>query len=310
LAARLLPYLAALAVWLGLGVAAFTAAARAALPRRETVIAALLFPGTFAAIIHGHNGLLLAGLIGGGLVLLPTAPVRAGLLFGLATMKPHLALLVPVALVAGRRWRALAAAAVSTAAVAAIATFAFGADVWHAYLGSTAVARWLLESGAVPYAKIGSLFSSIRLLGGPLTLAYLLQATVGLAAATSVAVLWHRDVDGDVQVAALLVATLLVTPYLYDYDLPILGVALAAWTRAATRGGWRPWEKSLLFGTWILPLVMRPLASSWRVGIAPLVLAAALAVLWRRATAGQESSRGSASDLEDGALGEVVEPRA
>ena len=63
---------------------------------------ALAFPATFINLFHGQNGFLNAALLGAALLALDRRPVVAGILFGLLSYKPHLGLLVPLALLAGR----------------------------------------------------------------------------------------------------------------------------------------------------------------------------------------------------------------
>ena len=72
--------------------------------------------------------------------------VWAGILLGMATIKPQLGLLLPVALVAARQWRALAAAAATVAALVLLSAWAFGLDALRGVLRRPA-ARLTLEVG-------------------------------------------------------------------------------------------------------------------------------------------------------------------
>src|SRR6266568_2789344 len=112
----LLPYPAALAVF-GLGTAALWAAlVRDVLPdRRAWIVAA-------------------AALAGFALLWLERRPVAAGILVGLLAVKPHLALLFPLALLAEGRWRSIAAAAATVLALVAASIVAFGWASWVAFL--------------------------------------------------------------------------------------------------------------------------------------------------------------------------------
>ena len=104
----LLPYVPALGVWLAGGWYAFFRALRLATP--NALLLALAAPAVFVNTYCGQNGVWSAALLGGGLCLLPRRPVIAGVLFGLQAYKPHLGLMIPVALLAGRQWRAFVAA--------------------------------------------------------------------------------------------------------------------------------------------------------------------------------------------------------
>jgi hypothetical protein len=110
-----LPFLAAYAAWMALTFSAYVATMRAILGERAGVLLACAYPGILPNIVAGQNGFLTAALIGGSLVLMERRPVLAGGLLGLLSFKPHLGILFPLVLIAGGQWRALAAAAGTTA---------------------------------------------------------------------------------------------------------------------------------------------------------------------------------------------------
>ncbi len=284
-----LPYLGALAAWLIAGLGAYLLAARRIVRGRTATIAAALCPAVYLSVIHGHNGLLVAALVGGGLVLLPRAPYAAGLLLGFTAMKPHLAILVPLALIAGRQRRALAGMLTSAAALVALATAAFGTEVWTAFHRSTAIARAMLEDEGVPYTKIASVFAAARLLHAPVTLAYVLQGVASMGAVWGVVHVWRQSIAHELKCAIVIAAGLLATPYLYDYDLPVLAMGVGFWTDVAAQDGWRPWERSLAFAAWGAPLLLRPVATAFGLGVLPIVLGGCLALLLRRAAAATET---------------------
>ena len=123
----------------------------------------------FINLGHGHNGFLTAALIGAALVSLDRRPLLAGVLIGLIAYKPQLGILFPLVLAATGRWRSFAAAAATIAALALITTLAFGVSVWDAFLASTHFTRIIvLEAGETGWHKIQSVFSLVRIWGGPL----------------------------------------------------------------------------------------------------------------------------------------------
>ena len=88
---------------------------------------ALASPPALSNGLVGQNGFLTAGIFLLGLRFLPTRPLVAGLILGLLVIKPQLALLLPVALVAGRYWTALIGAATTSATMLALAAVVLGA---------------------------------------------------------------------------------------------------------------------------------------------------------------------------------------
>lgn len=261
-----LPYLAALALWqagtLALYAGTVSLAARGAgLRHRDVMLAALAFPAVAINALHGQNGFLTAALLGAGALLLPRRPLTAGALLGLLAYKPQFALLWPVALLAGRHWRAAAAAAATVAAMTAATLWAYGPDPWRAFVANLPWTRTvILERGGLESYKLESAFAAVRLVGGSVAQAYALQAIVAALAAGTLAWVWWRPHDQRLKLAVLVSATLLSTPYCVDYDLAMLGPALAALVALGMTRGFGPYEKSLLALAWAMPLAARTVA--------------------------------------------------
>jgi alpha-1,2-mannosyltransferase len=248
------------------------------------LLLALAFPAVFINLGHGHNGFLTAALIGAALVQLDRRPALAGVLLGLLVYKPQFGILVPVALLANGRWRVFAAAAVTVATLAAITTAALGASVWDAFLASTRFTRIVvLENGETGWQKIQSVFSAVRMWGGPVALAYAVQGSVTLALAAATAWLWRAPVDFAFKAAGLIIAAILATPYSLDYDMTALAPAIAFLAVHGMRCGFGPYEKSALAALWIAPLVARSLAQAVLLPVGVLAMAAMLIVVLHRA---------------------------
>lgn len=282
----LLPYGAALALFLGASFAALALVVWRIAPRPLALIALAAFPGVFVNLGHGQNGFLTAALLGGGLLLLRSRPVLAGLLFGLLCLKPQTALLLPLALLAGGHWRAILATGATAAALALVSLGLFGAETWRGFLAASSFTREVvLEQGGLGWEKVQSTFAAVRSLGGPVALAYAVQAVVSLAAAAAVAVVWRGAADFAVKASALVLGGLLATPYALDYDLAQLALPIAWIAALGSATGFRDGEKILLALAWLLPLIARGLAGAAGVQVTPLVLAALLALVVCRARA-------------------------
>ncbi len=278
----LLPYLAALAAWLLVTGAAYLAAIRGLLPRPWIWAAALAFPAVLMTALHGQNALLTTALFGFAALWLDRRPVLAGVCIGLLCFKPHLAVLTPVALAAGGRWRAFAGAAVAVAGLMGLSALVLGLDTWAAFLAQAPLARKALEMNAVGNEKMQSVFAAMRLLGGGLGLAYGLQAVVAIGAAIGIARAARRGADGQALGAALAAGAALTSPFLLDYDLLVLAVPMA-WLLARP-GGFLPWEKIVLAAIFVLPIVARPIGTALGLPIAPPLTIALFWLVLRRAT--------------------------
>jgi hypothetical protein len=80
--------------------------------------------------------------------------------------------------------------------------------------------------------------------------------------ASSLAWLWHSDAAFELKAAALALGSLLATPYVLDYDLVVLAVAIAFFARHGLLHGFRDFEISLLAAAWIVPLLSRSIAGA------------------------------------------------
>jgi hypothetical protein len=225
----IIPYVPALFVWLSASWYAFYRALKLAMPGRGVLLLALAAPAVLINAIGGQNGCWTAALLGGGLVLLERRPYLAGVLFGLMIYKPQLALLLPVALIAGGHGRAFAAAAFTAGGLLIASTLWFGTDVWIEFLRVLGTTRQLfLEDGAGSWHRFVSVFVAAHRLGASVEAAYAIQAIVGLLACAAVAWVWFRDTPAGIRNAVLVLGTCLATPYLQDYDL-VVGALVVAW---------------------------------------------------------------------------------
>ena len=184
----------------------------------------------------GQNGFLTAALIGGRRCCnWRTRPLLAGLLLGLLTYKPHFGLLFPVALIFGGYWRA------------------FFSPPWPPH-SRILIVVLALRAGQ-PYRLRRAYGRHEQRISSPPGPCRLLQATEPLWSAADGGRRRSHRLCGTravapgagrcsspgcggarstlaLKCAALCVATLLATPYLYFYDLPILAIAIAFLWRA------------------------------------------------------------------------------
>jgi len=267
-----LPYPAALALWQFGTFALYLATIGAILRpvrdrlivRRTWLLIAVAFPAVLINFGHGQNGFLSAALLGAALVALPHRPVLAGLLCAALAYKPKFGIAIPFALLAAGRWRTIATACITLAALIGVTALLFGTEAWSAFLASAGVSRkLLLESGAVGFEKLQSAFAVVRLWGGETSLAYAVQALVSGATIVSLVWVWRSRCDAATKAALLVSGSLLCSPHILDYDLIVLAVAIAFLAARGLREGFRPYEISLLAALWIVPVLTRTAAGTF-----------------------------------------------
>ncbi len=270
-----LPYLWALLVWQASTLALYGAMIWRIAPSRWLLLGALGFPAVFVNLGHGHNGFLTAALLGFGVLALPKRPWLAGLCFALLAYKPQFGLVLPVALLADRRFAATAAAALGVAAMTVASLAAFGLPSWLAFRASLAFTREVvLEQGNTGWEKIQSSFAAVRALGAGAPAAYAVQGAVTLAVVLAVAWLWHGRADRRLKYAGLIIGSLLSSPYVLVYDLVALAQALAFLLVHGQQHGFRPWQKTGMAVVYIAPFLTRIIAG------ATLIPFGLLAMLW------------------------------
>lgn len=295
------PYAWGLVIWIASSLAAYLMVIRAILPRPQTLLVAAAFPAVFVNIGHGHNGFLTAALLGGALHLLDRRPWLAGVLIGCLAYKPQFGVLIPIALLAGTRWRTIGAAAGTVAALIALSLLTLGGDVWNAFADSLKFTQAVvLEQGDTGWEKIQSVFSAVRMWGATVHTAYAVQIALGLVLAASIAWLWQSNAPFELNAGALATGSLLATPYVLDYDLVVLAVAIAYFTRHGLKYGFGSFEISLLAAAWIVPLLSRGIAGLTGIPVGLLVMLALHFFIVRRAMLGD-----AASGVAPGAIAQV-----
>ena len=138
----------------------------------------------------------------------------------------------------------------------------FGSETWSAFFHSIPVTTdAVLVRGLQGWGKLNSPFGLCRWLGLGFDMAAGVQIAVATAMLACVVALWRSKASIALKAAGLAAASLLVTPYLYVYDLPILAVALAFLYRAA------PFDRVEIAGTaiavaaiFLFPVLAAPVA--------------------------------------------------
>lgn len=263
----LLPYPLAWALWQGAGWFAFASAARRIAPGHGLLLAIAL-PAVFINAIGGQNGCWTAAIIGWGLILIDRRPVLAGAILALFVVKPQLGWLIPVALIAATRWRALAAFAATAALLLAATVPLYGIEPWIAYARQAALLKTvILEDGVGTWHRMLSVFVAVRHLGAPVAVAYTAQAAASGAVALMVAQVWRREGASDQAKGVLVMGVLAGSLYVSDYDLVMAGLAaLWLWRQAGRR------LRLAIAAAILTPLLAAPVAMESGIALGALLL--------------------------------------
>ena len=279
----LLPLVPACILYLISSFAAYVAVLRKFVPSNAVLLALIAFPAVWSNFRLGQNGYLITALFGFALFLLPRRPRIAGIFIGALCIKPHLALMFPVALMAIGAWSTLLIA-IATGLIFVTATFYFwGFGVWQDWFISLKMARLILETYPFHWNFSPSVFAFMRLLGAPLSLAYSSHFIVAALVALAVWKIWRTCSLWPICQSILVLASVLASPYIMDYDLTLLALPIALIAKEGVKYDWMPAERQMLTILWALPVLMVLVSFYTSIQIGPIVLLLAIIFVMRRA---------------------------
>jgi len=258
----LLPFAASYVLFIGSTAAIYIGALVRVLqlcgvPRYAVWLPVLAFPGIHETVMLGQNSMLTAGLAAWSLIHLKKRPVLSGVLIGLLSMKPQLALPLLLALVMDRAWKALFSAAATAVVLTACSIALLGWETVPAFLDSgIAFKRTTLEHGEIAWRQCPTVFAMMRGAGVSVAAAYGAQGLCAVFAAWALVKVWRGRNSSGLRIAVVALSTLLLSPYLWYYELTWLGLAIAGLVVEGVQRGWMPGERGLLVVAWCLPLVL------------------------------------------------------
>jgi len=257
------PMWIAFAAWIAITLGLYVAASW----RMIDVRFALAQAAAAANFIVGQNGFLTSAIFIRGTALLATRPLLAGATLGLLFFKPQLALLLPIALIAGREWRAIGGGILCTVALGLLGLLLFGAASYRGFLAMLPQFTLWLNAGRWSWGELASIFAFLRFFGVPHTPAFIVHATIAIAAAAMTAHAWATKSARRIPILAA--STLLASPYLFTYDGLLLVLPMAGLMRQESR--------RIFLTVWILSLL--PVIAYFRPFPNTIPIAAMLA-LW------------------------------
>lgn len=250
----LLPYLASLAVWLAITLGSYCIVLRRICPQPLIFFWILFFPGIAINLLVGHNGCLSGTLLGGGLLFIESSPILAGIFFGLFLYKPQLAILIPLALLVGRRWKVLGMTAVAAICMGLASVLILGYEPWLAFWRNIPLSANLTD---IPlfWKKMPTIYAAARLAGSGTTIAWMLQGLLMVGVIAGVSWVWSGGATAASRASILVLGILLFTRYAFIYDYAILAIPLAWLWQEGQTAGWLPLEKPVLLCAWFMPLI-------------------------------------------------------
>jgi alpha-1,2-mannosyltransferase len=250
-----LPYGWALATWLIANVLIFAfccyTAWRTCPDLRDhgwtVLIAAIAFPGFFHLLAWGQtSGLVLLCFSLAYLALRRDRKLLAGLAIGSLVFKPQLGIAAAIIFVVAREWKLIVGALAAVFVQLGAAWMHYGTDImrayWHALMHVREVVP-LLEPRLYQTHSLRS-FWALLLPWPHVAFAFCVVSALGVLALTVRC--WQTGASLELRYAALLLATVLVSPHLTVYDLVILAPAFLLLTDWALAHREQPFAHSVL----------------------------------------------------------------
>lgn len=172
------------------------------------------------------------------------------------------------------------AAGLTIVLLVAATALAFGPKVWIAYVNDAMPVQsgFLLRDVEHWMMHVPTAFMNARIAGLPIGAAIVVQAFFSAVAIAGVAwTFWGRR-DPILSTALFLTATFVVTPYVFNYDMAVLGfVAITLINRTDNE----PLDYWLLLAVWTVPFLTVPLGMASIPASCLPVAALAGRLLWR-----------------------------
>lgn len=241
---------------------------------------AVLGPTVLVNAMLGQNGVLTVCLLLVGFALARPRPIIAGIFFGMLLIKPHIALLAPIAMLATRNYRAILSAVGTMMLIALATTLVFGSDVWTLYWRYTLPTMQGIMNAPFPqpyHAGAVTVFTLARAYGAAIIPAQIFQWAVTLL---TIAVTWKlwRDqrYTRDFTIGFTLILSSLATPYLWAHDLMLVQVGTALMAHRRLPLG----TLLIILFLWLLPATVRPWNLAFILPVTPLFIGLACLLLW------------------------------
>jgi hypothetical protein len=247
-------------------------------------VLALAFPGFFHLLVWGQTaGVALLCFALAYLALRRNQALLAGFAIGSLIFKPQLGLAAALLFLFSREWKLIAGAMAATSLQLAVAWMHYGSEIMRAYWRALTHLHDVLPFLEPRLYQTHSLRSFWSLLVPWSRFATALYVVSALCALVLAAQSWKSKAPLGTRYAALLLATVLVSPHLTVYDLVILAPAflmLSDWATSHKENSFVPQIRMLLYGCYPL-FLLGPLARITHLQLSVVAMAGLLWINWR-----------------------------
>ncbi len=242
------------------------------------VVLALGFSGFWNNLIFGQNSLLVAGLLLFVQATIIARPWLAGALLSLATIKPQLGFLWPLYLLiakpVSKNKYVFISAVIATAVFCGASFFFLGRDVWVLFFQHVhAPLERLTENFDTARADVMiSTYAALRLTGLSNVWAWFGHGLVGIIAVFILVKTLRGKSSREIKISTLILATLLLSPHAYSYDLVLLIIPILSLLQYCRINGWRQSDLEIFLTFYIFPAFISVINIDFRIPLIALFL--------------------------------------
>lgn len=244
------------------------------------VIAA--FPPLLINFALGQNGFLVAGLLAVLCVQADRRPVVAGIALGLLSFKPHLGLLLPLALVLRRRLKPILIAFVVVVVLCALGYLRYGSEAWSAFLEAAGTTADLVQERKLRVDLMVSPLATMSNLGFGMPAATFVQYLVSSSVVASFVVAGFRAAPLRLLLGLAVAGTFVASPYSFPYDWCAIVVPLALLFQDSRDRGWIRGDRPTIALLYVAGLAGSFAWQGWTYPLPALSLMMFYLVVWRR----------------------------
>ena len=171
----------------------------------------------------GQNGMLFVSLFLIVMNFRKTKPILSGIALGVFSIKPQLAIFLPILLLYEKNWRVLVIAIITTAILILISASIWGFGLWHDYIELSQTFLKIVNISPKEYITVAaSPFMALRMLHFSSQFAIILQVIISLGVLLLVCLILKRAKTDQQIIPLIASATLLFSSYSFIYDDIIL----------------------------------------------------------------------------------------
>ena len=269
-----IPYLASYFLFIGSSFLFYVYSLKRLFDHPYAIFLIVAYPAVYLTMVHGQNSLLSTGLLACAIFYFRSKPLLAGVFIGLLAFKPQLGVLIPLVLLVSQQWRVFFSAALTTSLFVGLSFAVFGWELWVVFFQNMSVVKSVMGQGLLLSEKMPSLYITLKMVGLADGFSYGAHWAMAFVVVAVLVWLWYRCGPTHMAFAALISATLLILPYLFDYEMTLLSIPIALLAMDVAQKGGAIWEKIILVSAFVTPLILAGIGQNFNIQIGfPVILA-------------------------------------